>query len=124
MVESHDPHAIDFILKLSDFYRYSLENRKQDLIKLSEELQILRAYLFLLKARFEEGIDLSVNINEQHQKSLIPPFTLQLLVENCIKHNVVSADRPLKICLYSEKDSIVVENGVGITSFTNSFLAK
>ena len=110
MVESRDPHAIDFILKLSDFYRYSLENRKQDLIKVAEELQILHAYLFLLKARFEEGIDLSVNINEQHLKSLIPPFTLQLLVENCIKHNVVSVDRPLTICLYSEKDYIVIEN--------------
>jgi LytS/YehU family sensor histidine kinase len=112
MVESQDPHAIDFILKLSDFYRYSLENRKQDLIKLTEELQILHAYLFLLKARFEEGINLSVNISEQQLKSLIPPFTLQLLVENCIKHNIVSVDRPLKICLYSETDSIVVENGV------------
>lgn len=110
MVESRDPHAIDFILKLSDFYRYSLENRKQDLIKVSEELQILHAYLFLLKARFEEGIDLSVNIDDQHLRSLIPPFTLQLLVENCIKHNVVSVDRPLTICLYSEKDYIVIEN--------------
>ena len=110
MVESRDPHAIDFILKLSDFYRYSLENRKQDLIKVAEELQILHAYLFLLKARFEEGIDLSVNINDQHLKSLIPPFTLQLLVENCIKHNVISVDRPLTICLYSEQDYIVVEN--------------
>ncbi len=110
MVESRDPHAIDFILKLSDFYRYSLENRKQDLIKVVEELQILHAYLFLLKARFEEGLDLSVNINDQHLKSFIPPFTLQLLVENCIKHNVVSVDRPLTVCLYSDKDCIVIEN--------------
>lgn len=110
MVESGDPHAIDFILKLSDFYRYSLENRKQDLIRLSEELEILHAYLFLLKARFEEGIELSVKIDAQHLQSMIPPFTLQLLVENCIKHNVVSLERPLSICLYSEKDCVVVEN--------------
>ncbi|TKC62224.1 histidine kinase [Pedobacter hiemivivus] len=110
MVESNDPHAVDFILKLSDFYRFTLESRKLDLIKLAEELEILNAYVFLLKARFEDGIDLSIHIEQQHYQSLIPPFTLQLLIENCIKHNVVSIDRPLHIHLYSEKDFIIVEN--------------
>jgi LytS/YehU family sensor histidine kinase len=66
--------------------------------------------MFLLKARFEEGIDLSVKISKEHYNSLIPPFTLQLLVENAIKHNIVSLDRPLQINLYSEGDCIVVEN--------------
>jgi LytS/YehU family sensor histidine kinase len=112
MVESNDPHTVDFILKLSDFYRFTLESRKQDLIRLAEELDILNAYVFLLKARFEEGIDLSINIEQAHYQSLIPPFTLQLLVENCIKHNIVSLDRPLHISLYSEKDFIVVQNGL------------
>lgn len=110
MVESGDVHTVDFILKLSDFYRFTLESRKLDLIKLSEELEILNAYVFLLKARFEDGIDLSINIDQEQYKTLIPPFTLQLLVENCIKHNIVSLDHPLKINLYSEKDCIVVEN--------------
>jgi two-component system, LytTR family, sensor kinase len=112
MVESGDAHTVPFILKLSDFYRFTLASRKQDLIKLSEELEILNAYVFLLKARFEDGIDLSVTINKQLYESFIPPFTLQLLVENCIKHNIVSLDRPLQIRLYSENDCIVVENNV------------
>ena len=112
MVESGDAHTVDFILKLSNFYRFTLENRKQDLIRLSEELEILNAYLFLLKARFEEGIDLSVQIDQGHYPSLLPPFTLQLLVENCIKHNIVSLDHPLSIRLYSEGDFIIVENRV------------
>jgi two-component system LytT family sensor kinase len=110
MVESDDAHSVDFILKLSDFYRFTLESRKLDLIRLSEELEILNAYVFLLKARFEDGIDLSVNIGQDHYRSLIPPFTLQLLIENCIKHNIVSLDHPLQIRLYSEKNFIVVEN--------------
>lgn len=110
MVESEDEHSVDFILKLSNFYRFTLESRKLDLIKLSEELEILNAYVFLLKARFEEGIDLSIDIDPKYDQSLIPPFTLQLLVENCIKHNVVSLDKPLKIRLYSEKDMLIVEN--------------
>ncbi|MBB5644058.1 sensor histidine kinase [Pedobacter cryoconitis] len=110
MVESEDEHSVDFILKLSNFYRFTLESRKLDLIRLAEELEILDAYVFLLKARFEEGIDLSIDINPDYEQSLIPPFTLQLLVENCIKHNIVSFDKPLKIKLYSEKDILVVEN--------------
>lgn len=110
MVESEDEHSVDFILKLSNFYRFTLESRKLDLIRLSEELEILDAYVFLLKARFEEGIDLSIDIDPDFNQSLIPPFTLQLLVENCIKHNVVSLDKPLKIQLFSEKDMLIVEN--------------
>lgn len=110
MVESEDDHTVDFILKLSDFYRFTLESRKQDLITLAEELVILDSYVFLLKARFEDGIDLSIDIDQDQYQSFVPPFTLQLLVENCIKHNIVSLDRPLKIRLYSESDAIVVEN--------------
>jgi two-component system LytT family sensor kinase len=110
MVESHDKHSVDFILKLSDFYRFTLESRKLDLIMLSEELSILNAYLFLLKARFEEGIDLVIEIDPKYHSSYIPPFTLQLLIENCIKHNIVSLDRPLHIRLYSEKECLVVAN--------------
>lgn len=110
MVESGDANTEDFILKLSDFYRFTLESRKLDLIRLSEELKILDSYVFLLRARFEEGIDLTVDIDPTLHSSFIPPFTLQLLIENCIKHNVVSLDRPLRIRVYSEGDLIVVEN--------------
>jgi LytS/YehU family sensor histidine kinase len=112
MVESDDPQTVKFILKLSDFYRFTLESRKQNLIRIADELEILNAYMFLLKARFEEGIDLSVNIDEEHRKSLMPPFTLQLLVENCIKHNIVSLEYPLHISVNSGKDCIIVENNL------------
>jgi LytS/YehU family sensor histidine kinase len=112
MVESNDTHTVDFILKLSDFYRFTLESRKLNLIRLTEELEIIDAYMFLLKARFEEGIDLSITIDQEYYESLIPPFTLQLLIENCIKHNVVSLEYPLQIRIYSENDCIVVENSI------------
>lgn len=110
MVESDDTHSVDFILKLSDFYRFTLESRKQDLITLAEELNILNAYLFLLKARFEDGIALNIDIDVKYDQSYIPPFTLQLLIENCMKHNVVSLSKPLQIKLYSENDHLCVEN--------------
>ncbi|WP_353719183.1 histidine kinase [Dyadobacter sp. 676] len=110
MVELEDPNSVDFILKLSDFYRFTLENRKLDLITLAEEIEILDAYMYLLKARFEAGIELEYSIPEDAYRTWIPPFTLQLLVENCIKHNVVSLDYPLHIRVYVQNDRLVVEN--------------
>lgn len=112
MIEIEDPQAPDFINKLSDFYRFTLENRKSDLIPLTEELDILKAYAYLLKARFEEGINLSTEIEASVYKTFIPPFTLQLLVENCIKHNIVSLEQPLFIRLYTKGNCLVIENNV------------
>jgi LytS/YehU family sensor histidine kinase len=112
MVEMQDPHSADFILKLSDFYRFTLESRKLDLIPIKEELQILQSYTYLLKARFEDGFILTIDIEAKHYEANIPPFTLQLLLENCIKHNVVSIDKPLHIKLYTEHERIVVENKI------------
>ena len=110
MVESGDKNAVDFILKLANFYRFTLESRKLDLIHLSEELEIVSAYNFLLKARFEDGFTFSNTIGNEYMGTLIPPFTLQLLIENCIKHNIVSLERPLNIKRHIENDHIVIEN--------------
>jgi two-component system, LytTR family, sensor kinase len=110
MVDTQDLHASEFILKLSDFYRFTLENRVSDLIALSEELQILDAYLFLLKARFEDGIVIDIDLPINTSAVAIPPFTLQLLAENCIKHNVVFLEMPLHIRLYTVNGQLIIEN--------------
>ncbi|MRX38479.1 histidine kinase [Flavobacterium sp. LC2016-23] len=133
MVDINDPMSSDFILKLSDFYRFTLESRKMDLIPLREELQILDSYVYLLKARFEDGFVLVNEVDPKQYDSAVPPFTLQLLIENCIKHNIVSLDKPLVIKLYSEGDFLVVENqiqlkrgalstGVGLDNINQRFL--
>ena len=132
-VDIQDPQSSDFILKLSDFYRFTLESRKMDLISLREELQILDSYVYLLKARFEDGFVMLNEIDPKQYDSAIPPFTLQLLIENCIKHNVVSLDKPLKIKLYTEGDFLVIENqiqlkrgalstGVGLDNINQRFM--
>ncbi|TGD56596.1 histidine kinase [Flavobacterium humi] len=133
MVEIQDPHSADFILKLSDFYRFTLESRKMDLIPLKEELHILESYTYLLKARFEDGFVMTDEIGDAYHNSAIPPFTLQLLIENCIKHNVVSLDKPLHIRLYTDGDYLIVENriqlkkgsvstGVGLDNINQRFM--
>ncbi|HVI45367.1 MAG TPA: histidine kinase [Chitinophaga sp.] len=112
MVESGEQEAVPFIIKLSNFYRYTLESRKLDLIHVREEMEILSAYLFLQKARFEDGLMFHNELPPAVMETLLPPFTLQLLVENCIKHNVVSLEKPLHIRLYEDGGKIVVENHV------------
>ncbi|RYF92663.1 MAG: histidine kinase, partial [Chitinophagaceae bacterium] len=112
MVETGDRDSVDFILKLSDFYRFTLESRKMDLIQVSEEMEIVKAYLFLQAARFEGGFTFQNDLDEATLKTHIPPFTLQLLVENCIKHNVVSLEKPLEIRLYNEQDKIIIRNKI------------
>jgi two-component system LytT family sensor kinase len=112
MVETGDKEAGDFIIKLSNFYRFTLESRKLDLIHVHEEIEILSAYLFLQKARFDNGFTFTNTLTKKTSDTLIPPFTLQLLVENCIKHNIVSLERPLHIKLYEENDLIVIENQI------------
>lgn len=112
MVDMQDPQSSDFILKLSDFYRFTLESRKLDLISLGEELQILESYVYLLKARFEDGFEVIKDIDPKRYDAAIPPFSLQLLIENSIKHNIVSLDKPLQIRLYIENDFLVVENPI------------
>jgi LytS/YehU family sensor histidine kinase len=112
MVEIQDPHSTDFILKLSDFYRFTLESRKMDLITVNEELRILESYAYLLTARFEDGFVLNNEIEPKYLEASLPPFSLQLLLENCIKHNVVSLEKPLHIKLDTEGDYIVIENKI------------
>jgi two-component system LytT family sensor kinase len=112
MVETGDPESVDFILKLSNFYRYTLESRKMDLIQVADEMEIVKAYLFLQNARFEGGFTFTNELDDEVLQTLIPPFTLQLLVENCIKHNIVSVDKPLHIRLYPDADHIVMENPI------------
>ncbi|MDN3692679.1 histidine kinase [Chryseobacterium tructae] len=112
MAETHDEETVDFIVKLSDFYRFTLESRKLDLIKVQEEMKIVNAYLFLQKARFGEGITFTLELEKEVFQTLVPPFTLQLLVENCIKHNIVSQSKPLHIKIYNADNHIIIENPI------------
>lgn len=95
LIEEDPKVAVDYVERLSDFYRSILQYREQSAIRLDEELSLLRNYFFLLKQRFAES--LHFEIKDAESDGYILPLTLQLLVENAIKHNIVSRDRPLAI---------------------------
>lgn len=110
MIDMNDPESAEFVRNLSHFSRFSLENKKDDLIVLKKELEILESFTFLLKSRFEEGINVQINLDEEIKQTLIPPFTLQLLVENCIKHNIVSLENPLHIEIFEQNNYLFISN--------------
>ena len=104
--------AEKFIRQLSDVYRYILDSRSKESVPIPEELQTLRAYLFLMDIRFGGALQTHISIPE-HSQGFIAPLTLQMLVENALKHNEISKANPLQIDIFMENnDWIVVRNNL------------
>ncbi len=113
MIRSSDKNAEHFVIKLSDIYRLILANKGIDTITLKEELEFIESYSFLLFTRYENMLKIDIEIPENLLKFKIPTFTLQLILENCVKHNIVSKEKPLHIKIYdSGVQSISVENNL------------
>jgi LytS/YehU family sensor histidine kinase len=102
-----------FIQRLSEVYRYLLSNRMSDLVLLKAELDFTLAYLHILKERFEEALDVNIVIPKSVLQKKLPPATLQLLIENAVKHNLATAENPLRIMITNTNDNwLVVRNSL------------
>ncbi|MBX2944484.1 MAG: histidine kinase [Cyclobacteriaceae bacterium] len=99
-----------FIDQLSSVYRYLLYNQEKKIVSLKEELAFIESYLYLLKIRFGENISIKNEIDREGEKFYVAPAVLQMLIENAIKHNVVSRKSPLEISLTAVNGSIIVSN--------------
>lgn len=104
--------AVDFVQQLSRVYRHILEVQDEQSIPLKDELEVMKAYAFLLQTRFGDNLDINVNVPEEKLKKRIVPLSLQILMENAIKHNIVSAEKPLKIEVFAENGRLVVSNNL------------
>lgn len=108
-----DPkQATEFVQQLSKLYRHILEVKDEKSILLKDELAVLRAYAFLLQTRFGNNLSVNIDVPEEKLNKKIVPLSLQLLMENAIKHNIVSTDKPLHINVYAENGSLVVDNNL------------
>ena len=111
IIEENPKVAVEYVEHLSDFYRSIIAYRERDFISLQEERDIVRSFDFLLKKRYEDGFRLEDRLNGQ--TGLIMPLALQMLVENAVKHNVISAARPLTVEIFAEGDGyVVVRNNI------------
>lgn len=113
LIDTNQESAQVFLSNLSRVYRYILTTAKKDVVSLEEELKFVEMYFHLIKIRHGETIHLNVTIDEQDKRKGIPPVTLQLLIENAIKHNITTTKQPLKISITSAGNrTISVQNNV------------
>lgn len=110
IIEEDKSLAVDYVEKLSDFFRAVLEYRDKQLITVGEELELIKNYYYLQKKRYGENLRIEISVDVDSREKYIPPLTLQMLVENTVKHNVASKDKPLFIKIYSENRYLFVSN--------------
>lgn len=111
LVHKDADQAEQFIRRLSTVYRYILESRDKEVVSMEEELEVLQAFLFMLDIRFGASLQTDVRLPE-HISGRIAPLTLQMLVENALKHNEASKNNPLSIEIFEENGYLVVRNNI------------
>jgi hypothetical protein len=110
LIEENPENAQRFTTSLSKVYRYVLEQKDKDLVPIEEELAFAKTYMNLLQMRFENSLTYEVLVGNMHIESKVVPLSLQLLLENAVKHNIISEQKPLHIKIYIEKDDLVIQN--------------
>jgi len=126
---TQDKNVKDFVAELANVYRYVLQYKELDTATLEQEIHFIESYLYIIKTRLENAIDVTNTIDPKVAKSKIPPLTLQLLIENAIKHNIASGSKPLRIRIentdnqfitisnnYQPKNSIQASTGIGLSN--------
>ncbi len=113
LVIKDNPEANKFIEEFAKVYRYILTNQDKELVDLQSELDFIKPYIFLLQKRFDNGLQVELNIPENYKKSYLIPVALQMLIENAIKHNIVSRAKPLHIEVHvNGNNTLVVTNNL------------
>ncbi len=133
LIEENPDNAQRFTISLSKIYRYVLEQKDKELVSVQEELAFAKTYMNLLKMRFESSLFYELPTTAINPDAKVVPLSLQLLLENTVKHNVVSEQRPLHIRIYVEGDYLAIQNdyqkkevlqerqGVGLQNIVNRY---
>lgn len=112
LIDENPESAQKFTTALSKVYRYVLEQKNKDLVTVDEELEFAKTYMSLLKMRFEDSIIFEIPEQASNPESKVVPLSLQLLLENAVKHNMVTSSKPLHIKIYETNNLLVVENNL------------
>ncbi|WP_324677080.1 sensor histidine kinase [Hymenobacter sp. GOD-10R] len=134
LIDENPPQAITYVDELSSVYRYLLRASDRELTPLSVELSFIQSYFHLLKTRYDSSICPEIDVAEEHTNALVPPLTLQLLVENAVKHNRALPEEPLTIRIRTtamgqlavenniQRRNVRVEsNGVGLANIADKY---
>jgi hypothetical protein len=114
LIEETNNPAQEYLDRLADVYRYVLINREKNTVTVEEEMKFLEAYIFLTKTRFRENLQIENQLKPEIYQKQIAPFSLQLLVENALKHNIISKDKKLHIAILEEDNGkyLSIQNNI------------
>lgn len=113
LISEDQNRATEFVLKLASVYRYVLQSLDSELVDLETELTAMRAYAYLQQTRFGDSLKINVHIPDRCKQMYTAPFTLQILLENAIKHNIISKAKPLTVDIFVEDDTtLIVKNNL------------
>lgn len=114
LIDENPRQAQKFTASMSKIYRYVLEQKDKELVTVEDELEFAKTYCELLKTRFEDSVDFIFDVKKEDYRRFVVPLSLQLLLENCIKHNFATSSKPLIIKIYSENDTLCIENNLQV----------
>lgn len=112
LIDENPDQAQKFTSSMSKIYRYVLEQKDKELVTVLDEIEFAKTYCNLLKTRFEDSVDFEFDVLKEDEQKLVVPLSLQLLLENCIKHNFATSSKPLIIKVYSEGSYLSVKNNL------------
>jgi LytS/YehU family sensor histidine kinase len=112
LIETDQELAGNFLEQMSGIYRYILKNGDNETVAIKDEIQFVKLYINLQKTRFKNGLQVVIEIPDDFMHFKIAPVTLQNLIENAIKHNIIDVDSPLVIKIFIESDYLVVSNNL------------
>jgi sensor histidine kinase YesM len=116
----NNPKAEEYVQNLSEYLRYVLVSNEKPEVTIEEELENLEKFFLLQKLRFNENLMVEINVHPESLNHKIPPLALQMLVDNCIKHNIISTKHPLKIEIFDSENSITVRNNMQLKTTEES----
>ncbi|MFC3159978.1 Histidine kinase [Chryseobacterium arachidis] len=114
LIDENPKQAQKFTASMSKIYRYVLEQKDKELVTVEDELEFAKTYCDLLKTRFEDSVDFIFDVEKEDLRRFVVPLSLQLLLENCIKHNFATSAKPLFIRIFSENDTLCIENNLQV----------
>ena len=120
LIEENPVQAQRFTNSMSKIYRYVLEQKDKELVSVEEEIDFAKTYCELLKTRFEDAVTFEFNISEEDKKGFVVPLSLQLLLENSIKHNFATSSKPLNIKIFIEKGNLIIDNNLQTRELPNT----
>jgi len=114
LIDENPGQAQKFTASMSKIYRYVLEQKDKELVTIEDEIEFAKTYCDLLKTRFENSVNFIFDVKEEDLRRFVVPLSLQLLLENCIKHNLATSSKPLLIKIFTEGDTLCIGNNLQI----------